>query len=188
MAAVSLAIVGKNNQPLYLREFVPEVGAFPDESVLFGLSQSLPPLPPPTTFRNGIFQCSLKQEFLLHAALDRFEELSGPPPGYGWRNRPGADGMFMGLLGVVDELRIYGYCTTTKIKFFLIVEDEALSKQQQKNADEDIKNLLKSLHQLYVEDLLNPFKSLDDLTILSERFEAQLLNYIAAFNQSEGMI
>jgi Sedlin, N-terminal conserved region len=188
MAAVSLAIVGKNNRPLYVKEFVPEVGAISDEAALFGLS-----LPPSTLQMQAASNpsCSLQQQFLLHAALDRFEELAGPPPGYGWRSRPGAtDGMFVGLISVVDELRIYGYCTTTKIKIFLVVEDEALSKQQQQgNADEDIKSLLKSIHKLYVEELLNPFTSLDNpLTIVSKKFDAQVKNYISAFNQSEGMI
>jgi trafficking protein particle complex subunit 2 len=181
MAAVSLAIVGKSNQPLYVREFVEEVGNISDECVLFGLSPS--PLP-----SSPNANCSLKQEFLLLSALDRFEELAGPPPGYGWRDLPGADGMFMGLLTPVNELRIYGYCTSTKIKFFLVVEDDALAGRHQGNADEDIKSLLKNIHQFYVEELLNPFKSLDDLTIISKQFDRKVQNCIAAFNQSEGMI
>jgi trafficking protein particle complex subunit 2 len=180
MAAVSLAVVGKNNQLLYIREFVEEVGNIPDEFVLFGLS----PAPLPSSSNTT---CSLKQEFLLFSALDRFEELAGPPPGYGWRNQPGTDGMFMGLLAPVNELRVYGYCTSTKIKFFLVVE-EALSGRHQSNADEDIKSLLKSIHKLYVEEMLNPFKRLDDLVIVSNVFDRKVSSYIAAFNQSEGMI
>jgi trafficking protein particle complex subunit 2 len=183
MAAVSLAIVGKNNQPLYIREFVEEVGNTPDEFVLFGLSPA--PLPLPSSSK---LTCSLKQEFLLLSALDRFEELAGPPPGYGWRNQPGADGMFMGLMAPVNELRVYGYCTTTKIKFFLVVEDEALSGRHQSNVDEDIKSLLKNIHKLYVEEMLNPFKRLDDSMIVSKLFDGKVQNCIAAFNHSEGMI
>lgn len=190
MAAVSLAVVGKNNEPLYLREFVGEVGddVIPDESALFGLDPSSPAADAAAAFSS----CSLRQEFLLHSALDRFEELAGPPPGYGWRNqnqKSGAEGMFMGLLCPVDELRIYGYCTTTKVKFFLVVEDEALAGRQQGSADEDIKNLLRNVHKLYVEEMLNPFKSLaEDATILSKRFDQKVQGYVATFNQSEGMI
>jgi hypothetical protein len=184
MAVVSLAIVGKNNQPLYVREFVEEVDNISDEFVLFGISAPAPLSLPSSS--NGT--CSLKQEFLLLSALDRFEELAGPPPGYGWRNQPGADGMFMGLLAPVNELRIYGYCSTTNIKFFLVVEDEALSGRHQGNADEDIKNLLKNIHKLYVEDILNPFKRLDDLMIVSTVFDRKVQKIVSAFNQSEGMI
>ncbi|KAL3924295.1 MAG: hypothetical protein SGARI_006060 [Bacillariaceae sp.] len=180
MAAVSLAIIGKNNQPLYLREFVPEIYNVPDEASLFGLENTA------LSSSNNNTKCSLKQEFLLHAALDRFEELAGPPPGYGWRNRKGASGMYVGLLMPQDSLRVYGYCTTTKIKLFLVVEDEALTEGQQGNADADIRTLLRNIHQLYVEDTLNPFKDLDEPTISSKRFDAQVMNYVAAFNHSEG--
>jgi hypothetical protein len=187
MAAVSLAIIGKDNRPLYLREFVEDDAAddntkfasMLDESALFGMS-----IPSDTT----MFQCSARQEFILHAALDRFEQLAGPPPEVGWRQKPGSDGMFVGLLcPVVDGLRVYGYCTTTKVKFFIVVEDEALSKEQQVNADSDIKSLLQTIHRSYVEEMLNPFKDIS-APINSRRFDEQITNHIAAFNQSDGMI
>ena len=183
MAAVSLAIIGKDNRPLYLREFVDEDdpgnnNIMLDESALFGMS-----IPTDTS----LFQCSARQEFILHAALDRFEQLAGPYPNWGWRSKPGADGMFLGLLCPVETFRVYGYCTTTRIKFFIVVEDEALSSEQQINADSDIKSLLKTIHRLYVEEMLNPFT---DITgpIKSKRFDEQINYHIAAFNQSDGMI
>jgi hypothetical protein len=183
MAAISLAIIGKNNEPLYLREFVDEeYGEMFDESVMFGMT--------PTATkddRSRSFSCSIRQQFILHAALDRLEELAGPPPGYGWRTRPGADGMFVGLLCPVDELRVYGYVTSTKNKFILVVEDEALAETQQINMDSEVKALMKNIHTLYIEEMLNPFTDIYG-PITSKRFDGRIQQYFAAFNQSEGMI
>jgi hypothetical protein len=105
MAAISLAIIGKNNEPLFIKEFFDESNRcstnFLYEEELFGLP---PPKdrPPPA--------CSLRQQFILHSALDRFEQLAGPSPGYAWRttNASGTDAMFVGLLCPVDDLRVYG--------------------------------------------------------------------------------
>lgn len=199
MAAISLAIVGKNNEPLYVREFLDEncqSGEIPYES-LFGLTPMAPSSPssppdentPSSSSSSPSAECSLRQQFILHAALDRLEQLAGPPPGYGWRVKSGAtgtDGMFVGLLAPVEELRVYGYVTTTRIKFVLVVEDDAVPEAQA-NVDAEIKALLKQLHEVYVQDMLNPFK---DITapITSKRFDEQIQKHIATFNQSDGMI
>lgn len=94
--------------------------------------------------------------------------------------------MFVGLLAPVEELRVYGYVTTTRIKFVLVVEDDAVPEAQA-NVDAEIKALLKQLHEVYVQDMLNPFK---DITapITSKRFDEQIQKHIATFNQSDGMI
>ncbi len=96
------------------------------------------------------------------------------------------DGMFVGLLAPMEELRVYGYVTTTKVKFILVVEDDAVPEAQP-NVDSEIKNLMKQLHELYVQEMLNPFR---DVTapISSKRFDEQIQNYVATFNQSDGMI
>jgi hypothetical protein len=76
--------------------------------------------------------------------------------------------------------------TTTKIKLILIVEDEAVPDVQ-KNVDDEIKSLLVKIHDLYVADLMNPFKEIGE-PIDSKRFENGIQKYIAAFNQTDGMI
>jgi hypothetical protein len=111
MAAISLAIIGKNNEPLYMREFSDDTGTTENlsEENLFGL--------PAAKNGNGSsiggFECSIRHQFIHHAALDRFEQLAGPLPGVGWRKPgvSGTDGMFVGLLCPVEEMRVYGeYC------------------------------------------------------------------------------
>lgn len=79
MAAVGLCIIGKRNDPLYIKVFEEDD--------------------------------ALRLQFILHDALDRFEQLEGPPPGYAWRTGSGvsgADAMFVGLLQPVEELLVYG--------------------------------------------------------------------------------
>ena len=108
MAALSLAIVGKQNEPLYLRDFeeVRTSDAVSDEE-LFGLEK----LMSRDTEEEGSGGCSTRQQFVLHAALDRMDQLIGTPPGYTWRKpdtKPGKDAMFMGLLCPVEDMRVYG--------------------------------------------------------------------------------
>eukprot|EP00527_Entomoneis_sp_CCMP2396_P003320 CAMPEP_0198143898 /NCGR_PEP_ID=MMETSP1443-20131203/11519_1 /TAXON_ID=186043 /ORGANISM="Entomoneis sp., Strain CCMP2396" /LENGTH=279 /DNA_ID=CAMNT_0043807203 /DNA_START=17 /DNA_END=856 /DNA_ORIENTATION=- len=155
---VSLAVIGKNNEPLYMKEFVQRKGRrydLVDEAELFGLTspaqQSTTGASAPAGQEesenhedstsdyddddsvigeiNPLFNAvpvSLKQEFILHAALDRFEQLSGPPPGYAWRRTTANDTnpMYVGLLYPVEDLRVYGYMTATQIKFFCVVVDD----------------------------------------------------------------
>lgn len=79
-----------------------------------------------------------------------------------------------------------GYVTTSQIKLVLVVQDEAVSDIQ-KNVDEEIKVLLGKIHDLYVADVMNPFKPIGK-RIASKRFEEGLQKYVAAFNQSDGII
>jgi len=113
MSALSLAIIGKTNEPLYMKEF--REAGFPEsvpEESLFGLStESSHEEEKSLSSRLRGFDCSSRHQFIMHAALDRFDQLSGPPPGYGWRQSTGAtgtDGMFVGLLAPVEEMRVYG--------------------------------------------------------------------------------
>lgn len=120
MAALAIAIVGKQNEPLYLRGFE-DSQAFNEisDEELFGLDSANSSTTEAPSSESG--ECSSRQQFLLHAALDRVEQLAGPPPGIGWRKhdtKPGRDAMFVGLLGPVEDVRLYGksgyYASTNK--------------------------------------------------------------------------
>lgn len=196
MSAVSLAIIGKGNEPLYLREFGAEGGGgvVDDDAALFGL----------TTTSNGNGNgntitksggestgCSLRQEFILHAALDRFVQLNGPPPGFAWRHHNvgtaqqqqhaqhssggETDPQFVGLLGPWEDLRLYGWMTTTQIKFLVAIQDAEI--------DGDIIGLLRRLHQTYVEYRLNPLGPLTG-PIQSKRFDEKVRQTIESYNRS----
>jgi hypothetical protein len=115
MAAIALAILGKNNEPLYLREFYSErhVPTMTEEE-LFGLE------PSDDDANEHPEECSVKQQFILHAALDRFEQMidSGH-----WRKPgvTGTDAMFLGLLCPVEDKRVYGeFCCLSASDFRLL--------------------------------------------------------------------
>eukprot|EP00980_Cylindrotheca_fusiformis_P010112 scaffold2243_cov122-Cylindrotheca_fusiformis.AAC.28 len=183
MAAISLSIVGKNNKPLFIQEFDENLAIDSiSEELLFGL----PPLQ--ESMASSGFRCSTRHQFIMHAALDRFDQLAGPPPGYGWRKpaETGGDGMFVGFLSPWEDTRIYGYVTTTRIKIMLVVEDDAIPEIQS-SIDNDIKTLLSKIHELYVEDMLNPFKEVGS-PVVSQRFQDKVQQFVYAFNQSEGML
>ena len=67
MAAIALAIVSKNSEPLYVGEFLPEheYQDIQDEAALFGLK--------PFSTQQEV---SSKCWFSLHAALDRLDQLT----------------------------------------------------------------------------------------------------------------
>lgn len=148
MAAVSLAIVDRDDIPIYCTEFPTKYhwreGGVLDED-LFGLEHLVDKDGEQVRRDETDFDCSLKQQFIVHSALDRFVQLAGPPPGFNWRapGVMGVDACFLGLLCPVEDWRVYGYATTTKIKFVLAVEDdEMISFSDQQAVDERIKTLL----------------------------------------------
>ena len=111
MALLSITIVGKTNRPIYIKEFFKEDDEDDTgEEDLFGLSFSTGSSPGSKKKGSRGFNCGVKQQFILHAALDRFDQLAGPPPGFGWRDpaASGPDAMFVGCLCPIEENRVYG--------------------------------------------------------------------------------
>mmetsp|Transcript_4189 Transcript_4189/g.10921 ORF Transcript_4189/g.10921 Transcript_4189/m.10921 type:complete len:180 (-) Transcript_4189:169-708(-) len=179
MAALSLAVIGKDKEPMYMRDF-DNVNQELAEEELFGFA--------PSVGGSTTAECSIRNQFLFHGALDRFEQLAGPPPGLQWR-RPGttgSDAMFVGLLCPVEDTRIYGYMTTTKILFLLIVDDDTVPEHQA-NVDSEIQRLMSQIHGLYIEYNLNPFSNIES-KITSKRFDDGVQKFVAAFNDSDAMI
>jgi hypothetical protein len=190
MSAVSLAIIGKANEPLYLRDFLGEENSV-DDAALFGL-----PLPKDETdvasaAPRSDSLISLRQEFILHAALDRFVQVNGPPPGFGWRNASSPttvtttgtttsspDPQFVGMLGPWDDLHVYGWMSTTHIKFLVALRDDGGSTHYNKN----VSTLLRHIHQLYVEYRLNPLGPLTG-PIQSKAFDRKIQQTVETYNQ-----
>ena len=95
--------------------------------------------------------CSIQQQFILHSALDRVHQLTEPNGmGAAWRygraGQIGHEAMYVGLLSHVEDVRVYGYITTTKIKIIVAVEDAFLPGQteQGKAHEAALKNLMVS--------------------------------------------
>lgn len=170
MSLVSVAVVSKDNRPLYLKDFRgsrdnPASGeSFPinvfDDLAREASNTSLSASPassgaggctvPPLDTEIGK-SCSMDQQFVLHSALDRIEQLMEPDGlGAAWRygrpNQLGHEAMFVGLVGQCDDLRLYAYITTTKIKIIVACEDAFLPGQADQGRAHDIalKNLMVS--------------------------------------------
>ena len=192
MTLVSLAVVGRDNEPLYLRDFGSIPAATDAASAQQQQQQQQQQQNDDDAF--GFFShegkgandsCSLRHQFIIHAALDRYEEMTGSSSGVGWRN-PGAVGnnaMWVGLLCPIEELRVYGYLTNTGIKFLVLVEDEdeGQDSKQASARDKDLKAFMVLLHDLFVEYTLIPFSKLRG-KISSKRFDVGVQKCVQALN------
>lgn len=103
MSIVSLAIIGKNNEPLYLRQLVNDE---PSENDLFGLpaiSQD-----DRVCVSDNTTTCSIRHQFILNEALERLKVHE--ESGFAWRasGATGSGAMFVGLLYPIEEMRVYG--------------------------------------------------------------------------------
>ena len=126
MAAIGLGIIGKNNSPLYIRDFLSDGDGDDydrDEAVLFGME----PLP---ASASASASASSECWFILHAALDRLEQLTLTPVGRKKTipnsaanpDNNNTNNSFLGMLLPIEETRVYGYLTNTNIKFILILK------------------------------------------------------------------
>lgn len=185
MPLVSLAIVGKDNEPLYMRDFTVGKSSSDRPESPNEIVEKPDPFGFFTMSNNPHESSSMRHQFIVHAALDRFEEITGPNSGNRWRTpgSTGSDAMWVGLLCPMEELRVYGYLTNTNIKFMAVLEDEDARKQSGVS-ESGLKSLFASLHDLYVEYTLNPFSKIKS-KIISLRFDDGVLKHVNIFNGGE---
>mmetsp|Transcript_32723 Transcript_32723/g.37131 ORF Transcript_32723/g.37131 Transcript_32723/m.37131 type:complete len:230 (+) Transcript_32723:143-832(+) len=229
MAAICLAVIGKNNSPLYIRTFLSDdVGGdnnindesqqkndYDDDFYLFGIESvvsttsiksTLTSMPisahndnendNDTSSSSFYNSCSVRQRFVVHAALDRLEQLTQAPDNGKKTNKNN----FVGLLLPIEETRVYGYVTNTQIKFILMVEDDGPVdfNTQHNTIDVEIQRLFSNIHDSYIQDVMNPFRdiggggggggSTSSVCSCSGQFDYRIHKHITHFNQSDGMI
>ncbi|CAF1187191.1 unnamed protein product [Rotaria sordida] len=106
----------------------------------------------------------LKFLFLIHASIDilddKVNQLTKPTS-----DRDARD-FYLGLLYPVEEYKIYGYVSSTRVKFILIFEHSTSISLK----DQDIKLLFQRLHQAYIDSVSNPFY-VPNTQLKSKRFE-----------------
>lgn len=134
MSLVSIAFVDRNDELLFAKEFASRsYGSIDFEQKEEGQHSS-----------TSAFQCSLRHQFLLQSGLENMNQMIEKGSDT-WRE-PGAQGtdaMFVGLLSLEDEFRLYGYFTTSKLKILSVVEDTILpdNKTLQRSKDINLKAL-----------------------------------------------
>jgi len=129
-----VAIVGKANNPLYIKNFTSS-----DD---------------------------LKYHYVVNTSLDVIEERV--------QSAPKSPDMYLGLLYSMEDLRVYGYITNTKIKIVMVLNayDTTLK-------DNDIRMMFSQLHQAYIKLVCNPFFNPEsNSTISSKKFEQNVLDIV----------
>mmetsp|Transcript_34734 Transcript_34734/g.49307 ORF Transcript_34734/g.49307 Transcript_34734/m.49307 type:complete len:182 (+) Transcript_34734:118-663(+) len=178
MALQCLAIIGKTNEPLYLLEILPPSESSSSEENekpendnvedMFGFQEA--------TAKDSL---SLRSEFMMHASLDRLDEIIGDQPR--WKSRTSADTKWIGLLSPVEESFIYGYVTSTNIKILAMVAGSA-----EQGREVHLKTLFAKVHNLFVAYTLNPFSQLQQ-KIDSVRFDRRVREAVTVYNQTNGI-
>jgi hypothetical protein len=180
MTVHGLAIIGKSNEPLYLcdctrilhHEQPEDTTLTPDAATpdRFGFVEA-------NRARGLRDSLSLTHQFMMHAALDRLEELADviSPGSMVGRNmtRSASSPHWMGLLTRMDEdLEIYGYVTATNIKFLALV-----ARPCKENV---VKDFVIATHDIYIDYIMNPFSKIHE-PIDSRPFDQRIQKTVRDF-------
>jgi hypothetical protein len=183
MSLISLAILGKDNTPLYLRDFDsnPSISEKSDEDeaqndndfALFNQHYTLPNGSKTLRYLNDTM--SLQNQFIMHSAIDLFIEKIPPN---------GSKTMWLGLLGSIDECKIYGYLTSTKIKLMVSIHD-IYDGNDDLVREAGLKFLFSEVHNAFTQYTLNPFTKIKS-KIQSSRFDIALADIVCDYNDTYG--
>ncbi|KAL4702911.1 hypothetical protein ACJJTC_005139 [Scirpophaga incertulas] len=148
--AVCVAVIGKDNSPLYIGGIGSDTGS----------------------------DSELSRQWLVHTALDALEErLSSANSNNTAPNattpRPDLRDLYLGLLYSTDMHKIYGFVTNTRIKFVLVTSSTSPSGSNIRDAE--VRTALRRLHALYADAICNPFH-LPGEQIISQKFDKQVKN------------
>ena len=150
MTIAAIAVLGKDNNPLYIRAF----GGKDDA-----------PLPQDE---------QLRFHLIMHTALDYVEEKVGAQ-----RQTMAASAatstkldMYLGMLYPIEQYRVYGHLTNSRIKLIAVLDDEDPKEGE-------IRALFRRLHSLYVDTVSNPFHTADSDLYGSTSFQRQVERIVA---------
>mmetsp|Transcript_17063 Transcript_17063/g.47755 ORF Transcript_17063/g.47755 Transcript_17063/m.47755 type:complete len:148 (+) Transcript_17063:78-521(+) len=142
---VAVAVLGRENNPLYMRAF----GELSMDST-----------------------ATLRFHFIVHAAIDYIEEKLGQAKTSPGNTAPKLD-MYLGFLYPIEEYRVYGYMTNSRVKLITVLDDEEVK-------DSEMRALFRRLHTLYVDTISNPFHKLDSELNGCASFEKQVGRVVEA--------
>lgn len=125
MGIACVAVLGKMNEPLYIQTFLEGPQAAD----------------------------ALKYHYHVHAALDIIDERVNVNKKE-FSNTSTSGDLYLGMLFALEDFKVYGYITNTKIKFVVIL--------QNLQGEANIKTWLKELHGLWVTTTANPFYELGE--------------------------
>mmetsp|Transcript_19849 Transcript_19849/g.46472 ORF Transcript_19849/g.46472 Transcript_19849/m.46472 type:complete len:219 (-) Transcript_19849:322-978(-) len=101
---------------------------------------------------------SLRHEMMIHAAIDRIEELVGSHRKVTWK-RFQRTSHWIGQVCPMEEYDIYGYVTTSDVKILALLDRDEINPLK-KRKEVDIKIMFTTIHDCYVRYTLNPFSKI----------------------------
>lgn len=182
MSLLGLAIIGKSNEPLYLCD-----------CTLFLQDPSndnkVSPETPPDCFGFGEAvrarglrgSLALDHQFVVHAALDRLEEVTGAASRQGsmvGHNMTvvASSPHWMGSLMTVDDCHsVYGYVTATNIKFLALVTKPC--------KDVAVKDYLEMVHEHFISYTMNPFSKANE-PVDSRKFDDNMKTAVVDYEKT----
>ncbi|CAM9107082.1 unnamed protein product [Ectocarpus fasciculatus] len=125
---VCIAIIGRQNEPLFLRTYTDAEGEEEEDA-------------------------NLRLHNIVHSSLDVVGERKVGRKGSAGAADVSTD-MFLGHLCPIDEYRVYGYMTSTRLKLLAVLEDVNDIREP------ELKRVFSTVHNFYVNYLRNPFSPL----------------------------
>ncbi|KAK9364759.1 Sedlin, N-terminal conserved region-domain-containing protein [Lipomyces kononenkoae] len=162
-----VALMGRENNPLYVRDFVPETASTPisrePEPAGNGDSGSVEAV---STKISTSRDRELRFQFLAHISLDVFAA----------RLPQKTSDSDFGLLFVQDEIAMYGWMTNTGVKIVLgFASGEIIGNE--------IRSIFRAIHFAYISLVCNPFYSVDERRpIHSRKFDINIRRIVDAWN------
>jgi hypothetical protein len=185
MSLLGLAIIGRQNEPLYLCDCARvleearqqrnrNTGPADPENDSAATATSLTraddgDADDPFGFREAAKSCDLGQSlsmdhcFQLHAALDRLEEVIETSAA-GLPVTKGRTGHWLDLLSELEQ-SVYGHITATNIKFLVLVQPPV--------KESDVRLFLHVIHDSFITYTMNPFAQIEG-RIQSKRFDQNI--------------
>mmetsp|Transcript_27054 Transcript_27054/g.63315 ORF Transcript_27054/g.63315 Transcript_27054/m.63315 type:complete len:201 (-) Transcript_27054:237-839(-) len=192
MSLRCLALLGSKNEPLYVCAPDPVDGDNDDDGEaaqqmddvfgFFGASQpdtDTDTNTDPTTPGPIKRPASIRHEIMIHAAIDRIEELIGSHKKTSWK-RFQRGSHWVGLICPMEEYDVYGYVTSSDVKIVALLERDGIIPLK-KRKEVDIKIMFTAIHNCYVKYTMNPFSEIrGKIEAPCSQFEKRLQ---AAMNQ-----
>ncbi|KAK9324683.1 Sedlin, N-terminal conserved region-domain-containing protein [Lipomyces orientalis] len=164
-----VALMGRENNPLYVRGFGPEAPSSisrDQDSTGASSHDDSCSLATTGTEVSTVRDTELRYQFLAHISLDVFAARSPQKT---------SDSDF-GLLFVQDGMAMYGWMTNTGVKIVLgFASGEVISNE--------IRSIFRAIHFAYISLVCNPFYSVDERRpIHSRKFDISLRRIVDAWN------
>ena len=149
--AVCVAVIGKENNPLYIRCAKPEQVIF--HSAATGLDCSLQ---------------ELSLHYTVHTSLDVVEEKLAATNQTKSAGSSSDRELYLGSLYASEHQKVFGYVTNTKIKLVIVVDNTNTTLR-----DNEIRQMFRRLHTAYTNVIANPFFTPGE-SIASNKFDASV--------------